>query len=168
MSWGLSLLSLLLCATFIVVAVAVIRFGWPTLRWRTYNEVHGDLRIIEIGVMMSGARTASGYAFGSFRVPARLLQGISEAWRGRPARSRTPPRPPRTRLGAPAELPPRGFTLPAAVPWHARRRCLRGPPNASSTLPSRSVIINFRGRQKVGSARRLRDGAMFKYLVGAP
>jgi hypothetical protein len=87
MSWGLSLLSLLLCATFIVVAVAVIRFGWPTLRWRTYNEVHGDLRIIEIGVMMSGAGTASGYAFGSLGVPARLLQGISEAWRGRPARS---------------------------------------------------------------------------------
>ena len=84
MSWGLSLL---LCATFVIVTVAVIRFGWPTLRWRTYNKVHGDLRIIEIAVMMSRAGVASGYAFRSFGALLRLLHGMSEAWGGRPASS---------------------------------------------------------------------------------
>jgi hypothetical protein len=76
-----------LCATFIIVTIAVLRFGWPTLRWRSYNKVHGNMRIIEFAVMLSRAGVASRYALGSFGAARRLVQRAPGALRGRPPRS---------------------------------------------------------------------------------
>ncbi len=43
----------LLAATGLALAAIVTYFGWPHIRVRTYNKTHGDLRVIEVALMLS-------------------------------------------------------------------------------------------------------------------
>jgi hypothetical protein len=43
----------LFAATGLALAGLVTYFGWPHIRVRTYNKTHGDLRVIEVALMMS-------------------------------------------------------------------------------------------------------------------
>jgi hypothetical protein len=43
----------LFAATGLALAALVTYFGWPHIRVRTYNKTHGDLRVIEVALMMS-------------------------------------------------------------------------------------------------------------------
>jgi hypothetical protein len=92
-------LSLPAYAAFAIAGIALLsRFGWPQLRLRTYNEVHGGLRIIEIALSLSRAGAAGG-------APApRIFEPILAA--GRAAR--------RTFQGALQRLA-LGAAVPAAV-----------------------------------------------------
>jgi len=40
-------------ATGLALAAIVTYFGWPHIRVRTYNKTHGDLRVIEVALMLS-------------------------------------------------------------------------------------------------------------------
>ncbi len=42
-----------LAATGLALAAIVTYFGWPHIRVRTYNKTHGDLRVIEVALMLS-------------------------------------------------------------------------------------------------------------------
>jgi len=54
-------LSLPACAAFAIAAIALLSlFGWPQLRLRAYNQVHGGLRVIEIALVLSRAGAAGG------------------------------------------------------------------------------------------------------------
>jgi hypothetical protein len=54
-------LSLPAYAAFILAGLALLsRFGWPHLRLRAYNQVHGGLRVIEIALVLSHAGATSG------------------------------------------------------------------------------------------------------------
>jgi hypothetical protein len=47
-------LSLPLFAAFgLALGALVTYFGWPHIRVRTYNKTHGDLRVIEVALMLS-------------------------------------------------------------------------------------------------------------------
>ena len=49
-------LSLPLFAAFgLALGALVTYFGWPHVRVRTYNKTHGDLRVIEVALMLSRA-----------------------------------------------------------------------------------------------------------------
>lgn len=43
----------LFAATGLALAAVVTYFGWPHIRVRTYNKTHGDLRVIEVALMLS-------------------------------------------------------------------------------------------------------------------
>jgi hypothetical protein len=43
----------LFAASGLALAAVVTYFGWPHIRVRTYNKTHGDLRVIEIALMLS-------------------------------------------------------------------------------------------------------------------
>lgn len=43
----------LFAATGLALAALVTYFGWPHIRVRTYNKTHGDLRVIEVALMLS-------------------------------------------------------------------------------------------------------------------
>jgi hypothetical protein len=43
----------LFAATGLALAALATYFGWPHIRVRTYNKTHGDLRVIEVALMMS-------------------------------------------------------------------------------------------------------------------
>ena len=43
----------LFAATGLALAALVTYWGWPHIRVRTYNKTHGDLRVIEVALMMS-------------------------------------------------------------------------------------------------------------------
>jgi hypothetical protein len=43
----------LFAATGLALAALLTYFGWPHIRVRTYNKTHGDLRVIEVALMMS-------------------------------------------------------------------------------------------------------------------
>jgi hypothetical protein len=43
----------LFAATGLALAAIVTYFGWPHIRVRTYNKTHGDLRVIEVALMLS-------------------------------------------------------------------------------------------------------------------
>jgi hypothetical protein len=92
-------LSLPAYAAFAIAAIALLsRFWWPQLRLRTYNEVHGGLRIIEIALSLSRAGAAGG-------APApRIFEPILAA--GRAARRA---------LQAAFQRPALGAAVPAAV-----------------------------------------------------
>ena len=43
----------LFAATGLALAALITYFGWPHIRVRTYNKTHGDLRVIEVALMLS-------------------------------------------------------------------------------------------------------------------
>jgi hypothetical protein len=43
----------LVAATGLALAAIVTWIGWPHIRVRTYNKTHGDLRVIEVALMLS-------------------------------------------------------------------------------------------------------------------
>ena len=43
----------LFAATGLALAALVTYLGWPHIRVRTYNKTHGDLRVIEVALMLS-------------------------------------------------------------------------------------------------------------------
>ncbi|HEX9461745.1 MAG TPA: hypothetical protein VGB82_04035 [Alphaproteobacteria bacterium] len=43
----------LFAASGLALAAVVTYFGWPHIRVRTYNKTHGDLRVIEVALMLS-------------------------------------------------------------------------------------------------------------------
>jgi hypothetical protein len=43
----------LFAATGLALAAVVTYLGWPHIRVRTYNKTHGDLRVIEVALMLS-------------------------------------------------------------------------------------------------------------------
>jgi len=43
----------LFAASGLAVGAIITYFGWPTIRMRTYNKTHGDLRVIEVAFMLS-------------------------------------------------------------------------------------------------------------------
>ena len=43
----------LFAASGLALAAVVTYFGWPHIRIRTYNKTHGDLRVIEVALMLS-------------------------------------------------------------------------------------------------------------------
>ena len=43
----------LFAATGLAVVALVTYLGWPHIRVRTYNKTHGDLRVIEVALMLS-------------------------------------------------------------------------------------------------------------------
>ena len=43
----------LFAATGLALAAVVTYYGWPHIRVRTYNKTHGDLRVIEVALMLS-------------------------------------------------------------------------------------------------------------------
>jgi len=43
----------LFAASGLALAAIVTYFGWPHIRVRTYNKTHGDLRVIEVALMLS-------------------------------------------------------------------------------------------------------------------
>ena len=43
----------LFAATGLALAAIVTYLGWPHIRVRTYNKTHGDLRVIEVALMLS-------------------------------------------------------------------------------------------------------------------
>jgi hypothetical protein len=54
-------LSLPAYAAFALAGIALLsRFGWPQLRLRAYNQVHGGLRVIEIALSLSRVGACSG------------------------------------------------------------------------------------------------------------
>jgi hypothetical protein len=54
-------LSLPAYAAFAIAGIALLsRFGLPQLRLRTYNQIHGGLRVIEIALVLSHAGAAGG------------------------------------------------------------------------------------------------------------
>jgi hypothetical protein len=47
-------LSLPLFAAFgLTLGAVVTYFGWPRIRLRTYNKTHGDLRVVELALILS-------------------------------------------------------------------------------------------------------------------
>jgi hypothetical protein len=79
-------LSLPAYAAFAIAGIAVLsRFGWPQLRLRTYNKVHGGLRVIEIALILSHAGAAGPRAFATVFAAGRMARrAIAAAFR-RPA-----------------------------------------------------------------------------------
>jgi len=43
----------LFAASGLALAAIVTYLGWPHIRVRTYNKTHGDLRVIEVALMLS-------------------------------------------------------------------------------------------------------------------
>ncbi len=43
----------LFAASGLALAAVVTYLGWPHIRVRTYNKTHGDLRVIEVALMLS-------------------------------------------------------------------------------------------------------------------
>jgi hypothetical protein len=43
----------LFAASGLAVGAIVTYFGWPHIRVRTYNKTHGNLRVVEIALMLS-------------------------------------------------------------------------------------------------------------------
>jgi hypothetical protein len=43
----------LFAASGLALAAVITYFGWPHIRVRTYNKTHGDLRVIEVALMLS-------------------------------------------------------------------------------------------------------------------
>ena len=43
----------LFAALGLALGALVTYFGWPHIRVRTYNKTHGDLRVIEVALMLS-------------------------------------------------------------------------------------------------------------------
>jgi hypothetical protein len=43
----------LFAATGLALVALVTYLGWPHIRVRTYNKTHGDLRVIEVALMLS-------------------------------------------------------------------------------------------------------------------
>ncbi len=43
----------LFAASGLALAALVTYLGWPHIRVRTYNKTHGDLRVIEVALMLS-------------------------------------------------------------------------------------------------------------------
>jgi hypothetical protein len=55
-------LSLPIYAVSAAAAIALVallrRLGWPHIRLRTYNQLHGGLRVVEVALILSGAASA--------------------------------------------------------------------------------------------------------------
>ena len=48
-------LSLPLFAAFgLALGAVVTYFGWPRIHLRTYNKTHGDLRVVELALILRG------------------------------------------------------------------------------------------------------------------
>jgi hypothetical protein len=60
----------LVAAAALAVAALVTWLGLPHIRVRTYNKTHGDLRVIEVALMLS-------------RSPMRRLQTAAQANQGK-------------------------------------------------------------------------------------
>ena len=43
----------LFAATGLALGAIVTYFGWPHVRVRTYNKLHGDLRVVELAFVLS-------------------------------------------------------------------------------------------------------------------
>jgi hypothetical protein len=61
----------LVAATALAIAAAITWIGLPHIRVRTYNKTHGDLRVIEVALMLS-------------RSPVRPFQPATPSNQGKP------------------------------------------------------------------------------------
>jgi hypothetical protein len=55
----------LFAASGLALGAIVTYFGWPQIRMRTYNKMHGNLRVVEVAFILSNPARV--------RPPARLL-----------------------------------------------------------------------------------------------
>jgi hypothetical protein len=81
-------LSLPAYAAFAIAGIALLsRFGWPQLRLRAYNKVHGGLRVIEIALVLSRTGAAGGAAriFEPILAAGRAIRRAFQATFQRPA-----------------------------------------------------------------------------------
>jgi hypothetical protein len=64
-------LSLPLFAAFgLALGAVVTYFGWPHIRLRTYNKTHGDLRVVELALILSRPARARQPALGNTERPS--------------------------------------------------------------------------------------------------
>jgi hypothetical protein len=69
----------LVAATALALAALITWLGLPHIRVRTYNKTHGDLRVIEVALMLSRSPVRS------FLPAAQPNQGKAGAKSGEPA-----------------------------------------------------------------------------------
>jgi hypothetical protein len=62
----------LLAATALALAALITWLGLPHIRVRTYNKTHGDLRVVEVALMLSRSPVRS------FLPAAQVNQGKSD------------------------------------------------------------------------------------------
>jgi hypothetical protein len=63
-------LSLPLFAAFgLALGAVVTYFGWPHIRIRTYNKTHGDLRVVELALILSRPARARQFSLGETERP---------------------------------------------------------------------------------------------------